>query len=72
MARAIGVSRRTYDRIKDGTRELTVSEAVRIARFTGQNVLFFSPSFDAEDEAVLTGDGALVNADNSELEEALA
>jgi len=45
MAQAIGVSRRTYERVETGARDLRVSEAYALAAVTGQDVVFFGASF---------------------------
>jgi transcriptional regulator with XRE-family HTH domain len=47
LAQRLGLSKRTYERIEDGSRQPRAGEVVAIAQITGQDVeLFGDPSFD--------------------------
>jgi transcriptional regulator with XRE-family HTH domain len=51
IARAIGVSKRTYQRLEDGSRQVRPLELTAIAQLTGQDVEFFGASPDRQVEA---------------------
>lgn len=46
MASALGISRRTYDRLEDGSRHPRAGELAKIAELTGQDVEVFGASSD--------------------------
>lgn len=65
LARALEVSEKTLQRIEDDTRELRLSELMRLAELTGQDLSFFGASVDEPETpnlsllpgAVKDGDG---------------
>lgn len=66
VARRLGLSMRTFDRIESGQRDLTPREAYTLAAITGQDVTFFGLASQGAGDGTVSGPDSAVKRDNAD------